>query len=35
MALAKGITSGKEAAAAAGANQLMDYLERFANVIDN
>jgi DNA-binding GntR family transcriptional regulator len=35
MALAKGITSGNEAAAAAGANQLTDYLERFASVIDN
>jgi hypothetical protein len=35
MALAKGITSGEETAAAAGANQLTDYLERFASVIDN
>jgi DNA-binding GntR family transcriptional regulator len=36
MALAKGITSGEETAAAAGANQLMDYLERFARrIIDN
>jgi len=35
MALAKGIASGEEKAAAAGANQLMDYLERFARrVID-
>lgn len=36
MALAKGIASGEEKAAVAGANQLMDYLERFARrVIDN
>ena len=36
MALAEGIASGNEAAAVAGANQLMDYLERFARrVIDN
>jgi|SRR3990167_7553153 len=36
MALAQGIATGCEAAAVAGANQLMDYLERFARrVIDN
>ncbi len=36
MALAEGIASGSEAAAVAGANQLLDYLERFARqVIDN
>jgi DNA-binding GntR family transcriptional regulator len=36
MALALGIASGEEKAAVAGANQLMDYLERFARrVIDN
>jgi DNA-binding GntR family transcriptional regulator len=36
MALAQGIATGNEAAAVAGANQLMDYLERFARrVIDN
>lgn len=36
MQLAEGIASGDEAAAVAGANQLMDYLERFARrVIDN
>ena len=35
MALAQGIATGDEAAAVAGANQLMDYLERFARrVID-
>ena len=35
MALAKGIATGDEAAAVAGANQLLDYLERFARrVID-
>ena len=35
MQLAEGIASGNEAAAVAGANQLMDYLERFARrVID-
>lgn len=33
MALAEGIATGDEAAAAAGANQLMDYLERFARRI--
>ncbi|MBO9678264.1 MAG: GntR family transcriptional regulator [Acidovorax sp.] len=33
MALAEGIATGNEAAAAAGANQLMDYLERFARRI--
>ena len=35
MALAESIASGDEAAAAAGANQLMDYLERFAQRIIN
>lgn len=36
MVLAEGIASGDEAAAVAGANQLLDYLERFARrVIDN
>lgn len=36
MALAQGIATGDEAAAVAGANQLLDYLERFARrVIDN
>jgi DNA-binding GntR family transcriptional regulator len=35
MALAEGIASGNESAAVAGANQLLDYLERFARrVID-
>lgn len=33
MALADGISTGNEAAATAGANQLMDYLERFARRI--
>lgn len=36
LVLAEGIASGDEVAAVAGANQLMDYLERFARrVIDN
>jgi DNA-binding GntR family transcriptional regulator len=36
MELAQGIASGNEAAAVAGANRLLDYLERFARrVIDN
>lgn len=36
LALAKGISTGDEAAAIQGANQLLDYLERFARrVIDN
>ena len=36
MALAQGIATGDEAAAVAGANRLLDYLERFARrVIDN
>jgi len=36
MALAQGIATGDEVAAVAGANQLLDYLERFARrVIDN
>ncbi len=36
MELAQGIATGDEAAAVAGANRLMDYLERFARrVIDN
>lgn len=36
LSLAEGIASGDENAAVAGANQLMDYLERFARrVIDN
>ena len=36
MALAQGIATGDEAAAIAGANRLLDYLERFARrVIDN
>ena len=33
LALAEGISSGDEAAAVAGANQLMDYLEQFARRI--
>ena len=33
LALAEGISSGNEAAAVAGANQLMDYLEQFARRI--
>ena len=36
MALAKGIATGDETAAVLSANQLMDYLQRFARrVIDN
>ena len=36
MELAQGIATGDEAAAMAGANRLLDYLERFARrVIDN
>jgi hypothetical protein len=36
MELAQGIATGDEKAAVHGANQLMDYLERFARrVIDN